>query len=96
MNHFLPGLILIKADQTRALALHMTLQLLAIEMAEQAPGSEVVANQLAEVLFIHAVRAHIASGAESCKRGWLRAIFDPGIGIALKSIHENINNPLDG
>jgi AraC-like DNA-binding protein len=93
ITQLLPGLILIKADQARTLALHTTLQLLATEMAEQTPGSEVVANRLAEVLFIQAIRAHIASGAEICKRGWLRAIFDLQIGAALKSIHENVNSP---
>jgi AraC-like DNA-binding protein len=91
ITQLLPSLILIKADHARTLALHTTLQLLAVEMAEQAPGSEVVANRLAEVLFIQAIRAHIASGSESCKRGWLRAIFDSQIGAALKSIHENVN-----
>lgn len=89
----LPSFILIKADQARSLALHTTLQLLASEMAEQEPGSEVAADRLAEVLFIQTIRAHIASGSESCKRGWLRAIFDPQIGAALKSVHENVNGP---
>jgi len=93
ITQLLPSLILIKADQARTFALHTTLQLLAGEMSEQAPGSEVVANRLAEVLFIQAIRAHIASGAESCKRGWLRAIFDPQIGAALTSIHKNVNSP---
>ena len=93
ITQLLPSLILIKADQARTFALHTTLQLLAGEMSEQAPGSEVVVNRLAEVLFIQAIRAHIASGAESCKRGWLRAIFDPQIGAALTSIHNNVNNP---
>jgi AraC-like DNA-binding protein len=93
VTQLLPRLILIKADQARSLALYSTLQLLAAEMSEQAPGSEVVARCLAEVLFIQAIRAHIASGAEDCKRGWLRAIFDPKIGAALKSIHENVNEP---
>jgi AraC-like DNA-binding protein len=93
VTQLLPKLILIQADQARSLALHSTLQLLASEMMEQAPGSEVVAKRLAEVLFIQAIRAHIASGAESCRRGWLRAIFDPKIGAALKSIHENVDRP---
>ena len=93
ITQLLPGLILIKADQARTFALHTTLQLLAGEMAEQAPGSEVVANRLAEVLFIQAIRAHIASGVESCQRGWLRAIFDPQIGAALTSLHNNVNSP---
>ena len=93
VTQLLPSLILIKADQARTLALHTTLQLIASEMAEQAPGSEVAAGRLAEVLFIQTIRTHIASGAESCKRGWLRAIFDPQIGVALKSVHENVNQP---
>jgi AraC-like DNA-binding protein len=93
ITQLLPSLILVKADQARTLALHTTLQLLASEMAEQAPGSEVTATRLAEVLFIQALRAHIASGSDDCKRGWLRAIFDPQIGAALRSIHENVNSP---
>lgn len=88
----LPKLILIKAEQARSLALHATLQLLASEMSDQAPGSELVANRLAEVLFIQAIRAHVASGADCCNPGWLRAIFDPQIGAALKAIHDNVDH----
>jgi len=93
IGQLLPKLILIKEEQARSLALHTTLQLLASEMSEQGPGSEVVANRLAEVLFIQSLRAHIAAGRETCKQGWLRAIFDPQIGSALKGIHENVNHP---
>jgi AraC-like DNA-binding protein len=92
VTQLLPNLILIKAHQAQTLALHTTLQLLSSEMAQQSPGSEVVAKRLAEVLFIQTIRAHIASEGESCKRGWLRAIFDPKIGAALRSIHENVSN----
>jgi AraC-like DNA-binding protein len=93
VTQLLPKLILIKADQARDLALHATLQLLSSEMAGPAPGSEVVATRLAEILFIQALRVHIASGSEDCKQGWLRAIFDPQIGAALNSIHEAVNSP---
>ena len=93
ITQLLPKLILIRADQAHTLALHSTMQLLASEMAEQAPGSEVVANRLAEILFIQALRAHIASGADCSKKGWLRAIFDPQIGVALKAVHDNVNHP---
>jgi len=82
ITQLLPSFILLKADQARTLALHNTVQALASEMAEQAPGSEVVATRLAEVLFIQVLRAHIASGPERNK-GWLRAIFDPQMGAAL-------------
>src|ERR1700730_2085091 len=93
LKRLLPELILIKADQAQTLALHATLQLLASEMAEPAPGSEVMVNRLADILFIQCVRAHIASSSESCKTGWLRAIFDPKIGAALEAMHERVENP---
>jgi AraC-like DNA-binding protein len=93
ITQLLPSFILVKADQARTLALHNTMQALASEMAEQAPGSEVVATRLAEVLFIQALRAHIASGAERRNQGWLRAIFDLQLGAALSAIHGNVNAP---
>jgi AraC-like DNA-binding protein len=88
----LPSFILMKAEQARTLALHDTMRALASEMAEQAPGSEIVATRLAEVLFIQVLRTHIASGPERDK-GWLRAIFDPQIGAALSAIHDRVSTP---
>src|SRR6266851_6088474 len=93
LRRLLPELILMKAEQARTLALHTTLQLLASEMSEPAPGAEVMVNRLADILFIQCVRAHIASSSENCKSGWLRAIFDPKIGVALKAMHEKVENP---
>ena len=93
ITQLLPSFTLIKADQARTLALHLTMQALASEMAEQAPGSEVVATRLGEVLFIQALRAHIASGGGWRNKGWLRAIFDPQIGTALSAIHDSVNTP---
>ncbi len=90
ITQLLPSFILVKADQARTLALHSTMQALASEMAEQAPGSGVVATRLAEVLFIQVLRAHIASGPERNK-GWLRAVFDPQLGTALSAIHEKVD-----
>ena len=92
ITQFLPNFILIKADQARTLALHTTMQALASEMAEQAPGSGVVASRLAEVLFIQILRAYIASEPER-NRGWLRAVFDPQIGTALTAFHDRVGAP---
>ena len=98
ITQLLPSFILIKADQARTVALHITMQALASEMAEQAPGSEVVATRLAEVLFIQVLRTHIASGPErntgpERNKGWLRAVFDPQMGTALSAIHDRVNSP---
>src|ERR1700740_3726063 len=92
ITQLLPNFILMKADLARTLALNNTVQALASEMAEQIPGSEIVANRLAEVLFIQVLRAHIASRPERNK-GWLRAIFDPQIGAALSAVHDRVNAP---
>jgi AraC-like DNA-binding protein len=93
ITQLLPSFILIKADQPHTFALHNTMQALASEMAEQAPGSDAVATRLAEVLFIQALRAHIASGVGWRNKGWLRAIFDPQMGTALSAIHDRVNTP---
>jgi AraC-like DNA-binding protein len=97
ITQLLPSFILMKADEARTLALHNTVQALASEMAEQAPGSEVVASRLAEILFIQVLRARIASGPErdgpERNKGWLRAIFDPQIGTALHAVHDSVSTP---
>jgi transcriptional regulator GlxA family with amidase domain len=93
VTRLLPPLILVKADQAQTLALYTTLNMLASEMAEPAPGSELVVKRLADILFIQSIRAHIASRSESCKKGLLRAIFDPQIGAALNSMHEKVEGP---
>ena len=93
ITQLLPSFILIKADQAHTLALHNTMQALASEMAEQTPGSEVVATRLAEVLFIQALRAHIASEVEWRNKGRLRAIFDPQVGAALNAVHDSVSTP---
>jgi AraC-like DNA-binding protein len=93
ITQLLPRFILIKADPAHTLALHNTMQALASEMAEQAPGSEVVTTRLAEVLFIQALRAHIASEVEWRNKGWLRAIFDPQVGAALSAVHDSVSTP---
>ena len=77
ITQMLPSFILMKADQARTLALHTTVQALASEMAEQAPGSEVVATRLAEVMVIQLLRAHIAAGPDAAKDGFaLSSILD--------------------
>jgi AraC-like DNA-binding protein len=90
LTRLLPPLILVKADQPQTLALRTTINMLASEMAEPLPGSDLVVNHLADILFIQCLRAHIASRSKACNNGLLRAIFDPQIGVALKSMHEKV------
>jgi AraC-like DNA-binding protein len=93
LKRLLPLLILVRADEAQSLALHTTLNMLASETGERAPGSDLAVNRLADVLFIQCIRAHFGSRSEACRRGVLHAIFDPQIGVALKSMHENVEEP---
>jgi AraC-like DNA-binding protein len=87
----LPPMIHVRADHT-VQWLEMTLQFVAAEAASLVPGAETVANRLADILFVHAVRAHIASGGDRVS-GWLRALTDPQIGAAMRLIHESPQTP---
>jgi len=79
----------------KGLALHTTFKHARIRDGRAGrPGSDLVVNRLADVLFIQCIRAHFGSRSEACKaRCVLHAIFDPQIGVALKSMHENVEEP---
>lgn len=87
----LPPLILVKAEEPQTLALHTTMNMLAAETADPAPGSGLLVQRLADILFVQCLRAHIAS--KGCGNGLLRAFFDPQIGAALQSMHARIEAP---
>jgi len=67
------------------------MQALALEWQKQAPGSEVVASRLAEVLFSRILRADITSGPERNKDGF-RAISILNR-HCLSAIHDRVNTP---
>ncbi len=89
----LPPLIHVKGDEGSPVRwLESTLQFLAAEAASPVPGAETIRNRLADILFVQAIRAHLAStGAGSA--GWLKALGDEQIGAALRSIHERPAHP---
>lgn len=89
----LPPMIHIRADSEPSVQwLETTLQFVASEAASSLPGAETVTNRLADILFVQAVRAHIAGG--SCQvSGWLKALADPQIGQALRLIHDGPQQP---
>ncbi|HZW08468.1 MAG TPA: AraC family transcriptional regulator [Phycisphaerales bacterium] len=74
--------------------LQSTLQFVTSEISSGLPGAETVANRLTDILFVHAIRAHISGcAAHGCRaNGWLRALADPKIGGALRLIHQTPQN----
>jgi AraC-like DNA-binding protein len=89
----LPPLIHVKAEGgAMARWLEATLQFLAAETALAQPGAGTVVNRLADILFVHALRAHIAALPDG-SRGWLRALKDPPVATALRLMHQRPEQP---
>jgi len=84
----LPPIIHVRGDRGAPVEwLEATLHFVASEMAAGQPGAATVVSRLADILFVHAVRAHLAQPGDG-PTGWLRALVDPQIGRALSAIHQ--------
>jgi AraC-like DNA-binding protein len=93
VTQLLPELVLIRSEQASDAGLDAIFQLLATEMTNRSPASELVSTRLAEVLFIQALRAQTSNSLHASNPGWLRAIFDPKIGAALHGFHAAVDRP---
>ena len=82
----LPSTIHIKADEPQSTPLESTVRLLAAEMQQHAPGSQVIVNRLTDVFFLQAIRSYM-SQHKGCSSHWLRAVADPQIGRVLTAMH---------
>jgi len=82
----LPPLIHVKATSQQATVLRWLLDQLISERAAELPGSSLASAQLAQLLFVQILRAHMeASGPLAT--GWLRAVADDRLAPALRLMH---------
>lgn len=72
-----------QADWTQS-----TLRFMAAEAQELRPGGETVVTRLADILVIQAIRTWI-DREPAAQTGWLGALRDPRIGVALTLIHRD-------
>jgi AraC-like DNA-binding protein len=81
----LPPLIRIESvgGQTR---LRWCIDLMMEEMREKRPGFELLAQQLAQMILVQALRLYLATQTET-DTGWLAGLADPRIATALAAIH---------
>ena len=83
----LPPLIYVKGSQGEGDEwLRTALKLMASEAASAGPGSGAIASRLADVLFMQALRSWM-DREDGDGEGWLAALRDPQIGMALGHIH---------
>lgn len=82
----LPPWIHIPSTSPQATAFRWLLQQLVDEHAASLPGTQLASAQLAQLLFIQILRAHLKTSAPM-PAGWLRALGDPRIASALRLMH---------
>jgi AraC-like DNA-binding protein len=89
----LPELIHVQGDGGAAARwLESTLQFVSSEMDAELPGYELVASRLADVLFVQALRTHVA-GVTCGQANWLKALWDPALGLAFQQMHGRPAHP---
>jgi AraC-like DNA-binding protein len=89
----LPGILRIAvADEDEGDWIRSTFTYAAHEIAAGRPGSETVLAKLSELLFIEAVRRHVAT-LDDGATGWLAGLRDPYVSRALALFHGEIARP---
>ncbi len=83
----LPPVLVMRGGEARnASSLNTALNAIREELAEDLPGSNMVIAKLVELLFMQAVRAHLAADHDN-STGWMRGIKDPVVGGAISRMH---------
>lgn len=80
------------APATRAGELGTVVHMLATELTQPRPGSDSVVSHLADILFVHILRAWLATDDHS-GASWLGALRDSQIGTALARLHAHPDRP---
>jgi AraC-like DNA-binding protein len=84
----LPEVMLVRGRDTEDSALPMLLGLMATEVASQRIGAATIMARLADIIVTRVIRAWVESRPSDLS-GWLAAIRDPQIGMALARIHRS-------
>ncbi|MCD5310625.1 AraC family transcriptional regulator [Kineosporia babensis] len=90
LTDVLPRLVHVKAGDRSNGQLALVAQLLSTEVKNQSVGSSLVLDHLAQVLFVHVLRAHVDQSEHPI--GWLGALSDDGIGAALRALHADVSH----
>ena len=86
LTEVLPEVMHVRAVSPRAAPLRWIVEQLVEERDSSIPGARVASAQLAQLLFVQVLRAHIA-GAGAIPSGWLRALGDEQLAPALRVMH---------
>ncbi len=88
LNDVLPPFVHVRAADPRGKLLAHLSELLLVEGQARAVGGSLVRDHLAQIMFVHMLRAH-ADRADQ-PTGWLGALNDDGVGAALRAMHADV------
>jgi AraC-like DNA-binding protein len=73
-------------------AMRWSLERLREELRDPQPGGSLIAQQLAYMMLVQALRLHLAD-ASNAGPGWLSALSDKHMSLAITSMHDNPGHP---
>lgn len=82
----LPSSLVIRTEADGAAPMGWLLDQLDREWREDRPGTRAACDDLLRLMFVHALRAHLAT-ADAGALGWLAGLNDPPVAAALRAIH---------
>jgi AraC-like DNA-binding protein len=85
--HSLPPVVHIRRESDKA-ALRWSLERMREELRDPQPGGSLITQQLAYMMLVQALRLHLTDGSNAGP-GWLSALSDKHISIAIVSIHNH-------
>jgi AraC-like DNA-binding protein len=83
----LPPIVHLRKESDKA-ALRWSVERMMQELREQQPGGFLVAQHLAHMMLVQALRLHLAEGLQGGV-GWLFALADKQMGAAINAMHAN-------
>ena len=87
----LPPIVHIRKESDKA-AMRWSLERMREELRDPQPGGSLIAQQLAYMMLIQALRLHLADGARSGV-GWLFALADKQMSAAITCMHDDPGHP---
>jgi AraC-like DNA-binding protein len=87
----LPPIVHLHAESDKA-ALRWSLERMREELREQRPGGVLVAQHLAYMMLVQALRLHLEEGLRG-RVGWLSALADTQMSAAIQSMHDDPAHP---
>jgi AraC-like DNA-binding protein len=87
LSKVLPPIVHIRKEEDKA-ALRWCLERLMQELRNPQPGGSLIAEHLAHMLLVQALRLHMAEGSRAGV-GWLFALADKQMRAAINAMHEN-------